>query len=128
MPMVVKAPDHHAILFDKVSFRFINPATQVSRLIGMVVKSRLVHDQQVYSGSMRPLANIKCRTERRRNAFDDRVRIADLEGVHCFTPPLNTDILLNMFDYLSRRDSLRRRRSTTNKRNSETCKNEKPSS
>src|SRR5262245_36577243 len=108
MPVVVKAPDHQAVLFNKVPFCLINLATQFRRLIQMIVEGRLMYDQQIHPRGMRPLANIECCAERGCDPFDDRLRAADLECVHRFSPPRNTDILLNSLDYLPRRDPLER--------------------
>lgn len=58
MPMVVKAPDHQAVLFNEVSFGLVSLAAQVGRLVVVVIERRFMHDDQILSGGVRPLANV----------------------------------------------------------------------
>src|SRR5215475_5570859 len=108
MPVVVEAPNHHAILFDEVSLGLVDLATQIGRFIGVVIKGRLMRNDQILSGGMRPLTYVERRAERGRDALDDCVWIADFEGVHSFAAPWDADVFLNAFDHLSRRDSFER--------------------
>src|SRR5262249_49597585 len=108
MPVVVKAPNHHAILFNEISLGLVNLATQIGRFVGVVIKGRLMRDDQILFGGMRPLTNVERRAERSRDALDDCVRIANFESVHSFAAPWDADVFLNAFDHLSRRDSFKR--------------------
>src|SRR5215475_8676797 len=108
MPVVVKAPNHHAILFDEVSLGLVNLAAQIGRFIVVVIKGRLMRNDQILSGGMRPPTNVERRAERGSDALDDCVRIADFEGVHSFTAPWDADVFLNAFDHLSRCESFKR--------------------
>src|SRR5262245_66101548 len=101
MPVVMEAPNHHAILFNEVSLALVYLSTQVGRFVGVVIKGRLMRNDQILSGGMRPLTNVERRAERGRDALDDYVRIADFEGVHSFTAPRDANIFLNAFDPLS---------------------------
>src|SRR5215468_4822251 len=107
MPVIVKAPDNHAILFNEVSLGLVNLPTQIGRFVGVVIKGRLMRNDQIPSGGMRPLTNVERRAERGSDALDDRVRIADFEGVHSFTAPWDADVFLNAFDHLPRSESFK---------------------
>src|SRR5262245_51125713 len=108
MPVVMEAPNHHAILFNEVSLALVYLSTQIGRVVGVVIKGRLMRNDQILSGGMRPLTNVERRAERGRDALDDCVRIADFEGIHSFTAPWDADVFLNAFDHLSRCESFKR--------------------
>ncbi len=104
--MIVKSPDHQAVLLNKRALccqhGIVFFLLEIVRLVEVLVEGRLVRDDQILSRRRGALEHIQRGHHSHRDAFDLRVRIARLERVHRLLLPGNSDMCLNARNHVAR--------------------------
>src|SRR5436309_7967051 len=97
VPVVVESPDHHSVLLDKVPFLLPHRVVLLHSLrpVQVIVKRRLVRDDQVLPVCRRALQHVHRCHHRHGNPRHARVRIPGLERVYSFRVPRHANMLLN---------------------------------
>jgi hypothetical protein len=111
VPVVVEAPDHKMMLFDKGAFfgqhRVLLALRKRFRFIGVVKKSRLVRDNQVLPVRCGALQDSVGGHHGHRNSRNRSSRVARFESVPSLLKPRNADMRFDaVYNILRRERSL----------------------